>query len=105
MIKPYTVLVESYIDLVRSNRSNSSNICQRTKHENIAPRGLLQPLWVPERIWSHITMDFIEGLHLSQGYSIIYVAVDRLSNYAQFIPLSHPYTTFKVVLTFYDSCI
>jgi hypothetical protein len=37
-------------------------LCQQAKHENILPAGLLQPLPVPTRPWSHITMDFITGL-------------------------------------------
>lgn len=75
-------------------------ICQQNKHENVAPRGLLQPLLVPDRVWSHITMDFIEGLPLFEGYSVIYMVVDRLSKYSHFIPLTHPYSASKVVQVF-----
>lgn len=37
-------------------------------------------------------MDFIESLPNSEGYTVIWVIVDRFSKAAHFIPLKHPYT-------------
>jgi hypothetical protein len=76
------------------------DICQRVKAENVSPVGLLQPLPIPERPWLSISMDFIEGLPLSQGYSVIWVVVDRLTKYAHFIALKHPYTADKLAHIF-----
>ena len=42
-------------------------------------------------------MDFIGGLPKAQGKDTILVVVDRLTKYAHFFALSHPYTAKEVV--------
>ncbi|XP_019158364.1 PREDICTED: uncharacterized protein LOC109155092 [Ipomoea nil] len=74
-------------------------ICQQHKWENTHPSGLLQSLPIPEQIWSEVSMDFIVGLPKVQGKSVILVVVDRLSKYAHFFPLAHPYTASSVART------
>ncbi|KAL0185720.1 hypothetical protein M9458_017390, partial [Cirrhinus mrigala] len=51
------------------------------------PAGLLQPLPVPERPWSHIAIDFVTDLPPSNGYTTILSVVDRFSKACRFIPL------------------
>jgi hypothetical protein len=45
-------------------------------------------------------MDFIEGLPLSHGYSVIWVVVDRLTKFGHFLPLKHPFIADKLVQFF-----
>lgn len=77
------------------------DICQRNKSELMKPAGLLQPLPIPTAIWVDISEDFVDGLPLSHGKTVIFVVVDRLPKYAHFIPLKHPYSATSVAQVFF----
>lgn len=62
-------------------------ICNQHKSSCQPPAGLLQPLPVPTRPWSHISLDFVTGLPLSSGMTVILTIVDRFSKMAHFVPL------------------
>ncbi len=66
----------------------SCHVCAQTKSSNSPPAGLLRPLPIPSRPWSHIALDFVTGLPLSAGNTVILTVVDRFSKAAHFIPLS-----------------
>jgi hypothetical protein len=77
-------------------------VCQCKKGEIVKSLGTLQPLSIPPAIWKDISMDFITGLPKSGNKSIIMVVVDRLSKYAHFCALHHPFTTSTVAQIFMD---
>ena len=45
------------------------------------------PNEVPEKPWTHITVDFITKLPLAQGYDAILVVCDRLTKMVHFVPM------------------
>lgn len=75
-------------------------ICQQAKPERVAYPGLLEPLPVPQESWEMISMDFIDGLPQSGQFNCIWVIVDKLTKFAQFLPLAHPYTASKCALLY-----
>ena len=48
-------------------------------------------------------MDFITCLPKSEGNSVIMVVVDRLTKYAHFCALSHPFKASKISTTFKET--
>lgn len=88
-----------------ANYVKQCNICQHNKRDHNHPAGLLQPLPIPAGVWQDLSMDFIEGLPSSEGYTVIMVIVDRLTKSAHFIPLKHPYSTNTVAQLFMDNIV
>ena len=80
-------------------------ICQQSKHSRTHPSGLLQPLPIPAGVWQDLSMDFIEGLPKSEGYSVILVVVDRLTKFAHFLPVKHPYTAATIAQLFLENIV
>jgi len=66
---------------------NECDNCQRTKAPRHAKHGLLHPLELASKPWTHISTDFITDLPESQEYKNILVVVDRFTKMAHFIPI------------------
>lgn len=78
--------------------------CQRNKSSNEPPAGLLQPLPVPARRWSDVSLDFITHLPKTRsGYTAILVVVDRLSKMVHFVPTHDTATAEDVARLFVDN--
>jgi hypothetical protein len=78
-------------------------VCQQNKVETIHTLGLLQPLSIPSQRWEEVSMDFITGLPKSARKSVIMVIVDRLTKYAHFCALSHPFKASTVATAFMET--
>ena len=72
------------------------DVCQKLKNKTCYLAGLLQPFSILERPWLVVSMDFVKGLPKSQMKTMVFIMVDRLTKYAHFIPISHPYTAARV---------
>ena len=71
----------------------SCTSCARAKTPCHRPYRLLKQLPVLEKPWNSISMDFIEQLPNSSGFTAILVVVDRLSKQALFIPTHNTITS------------
>ena len=47
-------------------------------------------------------MEFIMGLHKSEGKSVVMVVVDKITKYGHFCELSHPFNASTVATTFME---
>jgi len=61
------------------------NTCQQNKNCTEQPAGKLMPNLIPEKLWTHISADFITKLPLAQEYNSILVVVDWLTKMVHFI--------------------
>jgi len=61
------------------------NMCQRMKNRTEVPAGKLKLSEVPERPWTHLTVDFITKLLLVAEKDAILVVCNRLSKMTYFI--------------------
>ncbi|KAK3533341.1 hypothetical protein QTP70_017167, partial [Hemibagrus guttatus] len=61
--------------------------CAQARTIHHLPEGLLEPLLIPRRPWSHLSVDFLTDLPDSRGFTTVMVVVDRFSKGCRLIPL------------------
>ncbi|KAK3561610.1 hypothetical protein QTP86_010683 [Hemibagrus guttatus] len=71
--------VEGYI--------RACSMCVQARTSRQLPEGLLEPLQIPRRPWSHLSVDFLTDLPDSGGFTTVMVVVDRFSKGCKLIPL------------------
>jgi len=79
---------------------NTCTICKRSKAPRHKPYGLLKQLPIPTRSWDLISMDFIEHLPPSAGYTTILVIVERLTKQSIFILIYNTITSTQLAELF-----
>ncbi|KAD2393475.1 hypothetical protein E3N88_40452 [Mikania micrantha] len=93
---------------------NFANLRERILHEAHATPtaghgGFLKtwkrPLPIPQQVWEDKSLDFITGLPSSNCMDTIMVVVDKLSKYAHFLALSHPFTAKSVASLFCNEIV
>ncbi|KAJ8760770.1 hypothetical protein K2173_018849 [Erythroxylum novogranatense] len=84
-------------DIIEQFHNSTHEGFLKTFHRNT-------PLFISKGLrLKYISMDFIDGLPISRGKSTIFVVVDRLSKYAHFVPISHPYATATISQIFFEN--
>ena len=61
------------------------DLCQRMKNRTEEPAGKLKLSEVPQKTWSHLTVDFITKLPVVAGKDAVLVVYDRLSKMTHFV--------------------
>ena len=74
--------------------------CMCNKSRKHQPYGLLKQLPIPPQPWEFISMNFIEQLPESLGYTNILVVVGRLTKQAIFIPTQRSINTVRLMEIF-----
>jgi hypothetical protein len=77
--------------------------CGRAKARRHQPYGVLQQLPIPERPWHSVSMDFIEQLPPSSGFTAILVIVDQLTKQALFLPTTDDVTSHGVARMYFTN--
>ncbi|KAA0066522.1 retrotransposon polyprotein [Cucumis melo var. makuwa] len=104
IITPRIVEVEIMLEELWKDEE-LQKITEINKTEATITASLLQLLPLPELILEDWTMDFIEGLSKAGGFDSIMVIVDRLSKFAHFITLKHPFTAKQVAEVFIERVV
>ena len=79
------------------------DLCQRMKNRTEEVAGKLKLGEVPEKPWTHISVDFITKLLMVAGKDVILVVCDRLSKMMHFIATTEGTTVEELVRLFREN--
>ena len=77
--------------------------CQRMKNRAEMPAGKLKPNQILERLWQHISVDFITKLLVSKNHDLILVVCDRFSKISHFVATTEKITAEGLARLFRDN--
>ena len=78
-------------------------MCQRMKNRVEVPVGKLKLSKVPEKLWTHLMVDFITKLLLVAGKDTILVVCNRLSKMAHFVTTTEGTSAERLARLFRDN--
>ncbi len=85
-----------------TNFVKSCTTCAQSKTPRELPASLLQPLPIPHRPWSHLSINFITDLPTSNGFTTILVIIDRFSKACRLVPLKGLPTAMETALELFQ---
>ncbi len=77
-------------------------VCAQSKTPRELPSGLLHPLPIPQRPWSHLSIDFVTDLPPSENRSMITSIVVKPSKSCRLIPLKGLPTSMETALALFN---
>jgi len=77
--------------------------CQRIKNRAEMPAGKLKPNKIPERLWQHISVDFIMKLLVLKDHDSILVVCDRFLKMSHFVAMTEKTIAEGLVKLFRDN--
>ena len=78
-------------------------MCQRMKNKAEAPVGKLKLSEILEKLWTHLTVDFIMKLLLVAKKDVVLVVCNRLSKIIHFVATTKEITVEKLTRLFRDN--
>ena len=78
-------------------------MCQMMKSDNRAKAGLLQPLEIPSRKWTHVTTDLVIDFPESNRFTAIIVFVEKLMKMVHLAGCKKEVTAMEYAQIFIDN--
>ena len=79
------------------------DLCQRMKNRAEEPAGKLKLSEVPQKTWTHLTVDFITKLPVVAGKDAVLVVCDRLSKMTHFVATTEGTSAEGLARLFWDN--
>jgi hypothetical protein len=89
-----------HLQMLVQDFCKSCSTCAWSKAPQHRPYGFLKQLPIPEKPWNSISIDFIEKLPVSSGFTSILVIVDHLYKQGIFIPTFDTITSVQLAQLF-----
>ena len=77
--------------------------CQKIKNRAKMLAGKLRPNQIPERLWQHISVDFITKLPVSKGHDLILVVCNRFLKILHFVATTEKMTAERLARLLRDN--